>query len=161
MRTRLLALLTAALLAVGVGLADPTPALAADGGDCSANSFCLYQWMDLGAPVAGKRWQSSLQNIYNHSGHCLSIPPATWANGDNVSDNSGSLEWYFDRDLWGSAAIAVYNWTGCNPGGGSFYISNNNPGPISGGAIFNLSDYYYPQTSISLYHTITSISVTF
>jgi hypothetical protein len=154
-------LLTAALLAVGVGLANPTPAHAAFGGDCSRNSFCLYQWKDQGTQVAGNRWQTSLQNIYNHPGHCLSIPPAKWANGTSVSDNSGSLALSFDKNQWGSAIITIYNWTGCNPGGGSYYFSQDTefPHPYGGGIMFDLSLHVYPQTSITFYHTITSISV--
>jgi hypothetical protein len=127
------------------------------------NAFCLYQWRDRGTQVAGNRWQSSLQNIYNHPGHCLNIPPAKWANGTSVSDNSGSLQYRLDESQWGSAIITVYNWTGCNPGGGSYYFQNDRegPGPGSGLVIFNLSVERYPQTSITLYHTITSISVTY
>jgi hypothetical protein len=163
MRNRLLTLLTAALLAVGVSLANPTPALAAYGGDCAVNSFCLYQWRDLGTQVAGNRWQSSLQNIYNHPGHCLNLPPAKWANGTNVSDNSGSLEYRLSESGWRGSVITAYNWTNCNPGGGSFYFQNDRegPGPGWGATFHNLSVETYSQNSITLYHTITSISVTY
>jgi hypothetical protein len=161
MRTRFPALLAAALLAVGIGIVKPTPALAADGGKCSMNSFCLYQWRDFGAQVAGDRWQSTLQNIYNHPNHCVNIPPAKWANGTSVADNSGSAQYNLDVDEWGSAVITVYNWAGCNPGGGSYYFQNDRdtPGPGSGAFYYNLNVYTYPRTSITLYHSITSISV--
>jgi hypothetical protein len=157
MRTRLFALLATVLLAAGVSLSGATPALAAAGGTCSPNSFCLYQWTGCGAQVAGDRWQSSLYNIYNHPNHCLNIPPATWDNGTPVADNSGSLQWRVNQDLWAGHTIVVYNWANCNQGGGwAFWVPESSGSSYSNA---NLSSLTWIQTNITLYHTITSIAV--
>ncbi|GIM97333.1 peptidase inhibitor family I36 protein [Paractinoplanes toevensis] len=157
MRTRLFALFATVLLGVGVSLSGAAPALAAAGGTCSANSFCLYQWTGFGAQVAGDRWQTSLSNIYNHPNHCLNIAPATWDNGTAVADNSGSLQWRVNQDLWVGRTIEVFNWVNCNPGGGwGFWF------PESVGSSYsnsNLSTLKWVQTDITLYHTITSVAV--
>lgn len=157
MRTRLLALLAIAVLAVGISLSGASPALAAAGGTCSQNSFCLYQWIDYGAQVSGDRWQSSLYNINIHPNHCLNLSPATWANGTPVNDNSGSLQWRVNQDVWVGHTILVYNWINCNQDGGfGFWTVDSNPDAYS---ISNLSNITWVNNNITLYHTITSIAV--
>ncbi len=153
LRVRLvLAALFVGLLGVG---AAASPAQAASGGACSLNSFCLYQWTDFGTQVANDRWQTSFANILGHSNRCINIPPATWANGTGVSDNSGSMAWYGSA-TWGTYSIAYFNWTNCQTGGGwgeTGYLTG-------GGNLSNLNSYVYPTApSISLYHTITSIQI--
>lgn len=157
MRTRLVAALATALLAVGISLPGATPALAAAGGTCSANSFCLYQWVDFGAQVAGNRWQSSLNNIYSHANHCLNLAPATWSNGTPVNDNSGSLQWRVTQQLWVGHTIEVFNWVNCNPDGGfGYWIPSSATSSYSSS---NLSDLTWIGSSITLYHSVTSIAV--
>ena len=157
MRTRLFALLATVLLAVGISLPFAGPALAAAGGTCSANAFCLYQWTNYGALVAGDRWQSSLYNIYNHPNHCLNIAPAQWDNGTAVADNSGSLQWRVTQDLWVGRSIQVFNWVNCNPNGGWGYWYPSSVGSSYGSP--NLSGLTWIGADITLYHTITSVAV--
>jgi hypothetical protein len=148
------ALVVAATLGL-LGVAQP--AQAASGGACSNNAFCLYQWADFGAQVANDRWQTSFNNINNHANRCINIPPATWANGTGVADNSGSMAWNGSAE-WADWSIAYFNWTNCQTGGGwgeTGYLSG-------GGNLYNLSAYVYPsKPTISLYHTITSIQINY
>jgi hypothetical protein len=157
MRTRLFALLATALLAAGISLSGATPAAAAAGGTCNENSICLYQWINRGAQVSGDRWQSSLYNINSHLGHCLNLSPAAWDNGTPVADNSGSLQWRVNQDLWLGHTILIYNWVNCNNDGGfGFWSVNSVPSSYS---IDNLSTITWVGNNISPYHTITSIAV--
>lgn len=157
MRTRVSTLLATVLLAVGISLSGATPASAAAGGTCSENAFCLYQWVDYGAQVAGDRWQSSLTNIYNHPEHCLNLAPATWDNGTAVNDNSGSLQWRVNQQLWAGHTIEIYNWINCNPDGGFGFWTV--PSANSSDGISNLTTRQWVNNSITLYHTVTSIAV--
>lgn len=146
-----------ALAGVAVG---GTPALAAFGGACSANAFCLYQWENLEGPTAGHRWQSSYQNFVNHSGGCINLTGATWDNGDPVSDNSGSAMFTTGANggYWAGYAITVYNWVNCNAAGQYrllSYASDNTSGAWNG--LNQLKYDYPPGTTMNLYHTITSI----
>jgi hypothetical protein len=157
MRTRLFALLATALLAVGVSLSGVTPAMAASGGTCNQNAICLYQWVDYGGQVSGNRWQSSLYNINIHAGHCLNISPAEWDNGTPVNDNSGSLQWRINQDLWVGHTIFIYNWVNCNNEGGfgmwgiaSTSDSRSYP---------NLSSLTWINNNLNAYHAISSIMV--
>lgn len=157
MRTRLFALLATALLAVGISLSGATPAMAAAGGTCNQNSICLYQWINFGAQISGDRWQSSLYNINTHPNHCLNLSPAAWANGTPVNDNSGSLQWRINQDLWVGHTIFIYNWVNCNNEGGfGFWGIDSNHDSLS------WADLHYDHwalNTIPLYHTITSIAV--
>lgn len=156
----MLALAVASILgALSFGVA---PAQAAFGGACAGNSFCLYQWKDLDGPTAGSRWQSSYTNIYNHSGHCLNIPAATWANGDPVSDNSASamLTTNANGGAWSGYSITMFNWTNCNSAGQwkvLDYLGDNTSDAWNDLAAIK---YQYPSGStMTLYHTVTSILV--
>jgi len=157
MRTRLFALLATVLLASGISLSGATPALAAAGGTCSENSICLYQWTNFGAQVSGDRWQSSLYNINIHPGSCLNLAPAAWDNGTPVNDNSGSLQWRINQDLWVGHTILVYNWVNCNNSGGFGFWSVNSSSASYSNA--NLSSITWINSDSTLYHTITSIAV--
>lgn len=149
-------------VAVAVGLASvgigASPALAsAAGGNCATNNFCLYRFENYNGKISGERWQTSFQNIWNSSGHCISIPPAQYSGGGAVADNSQSMQ-YKGSSTWGNYIITYYNWTGCNASGQwgqTGYLSNFVGYP-------NLNAYTYPAPAgngISLGETITSIDI--
>lgn len=143
------------ILMIGAGISVASPAQAASGGTCSLNSFCLYQWNGFGAQVANDRWQTSFQNLANQG--CINLGNAAWANGTLVRDNSASMAWY-GSSQWAGWTIGYHNWANCQDGGGwgnTTYLNVS-------GQLDPLSGLTYPSaqgTNISLYHTITSISI--
>lgn len=147
------------LTAIGLTLAvAPAPAQAAYGGDCTPGGyFCLYQWTLFGSPTTNARWQTSINNIFQHPNGCLTIPPAVWANGDPVNDNSGSMQ-FIGTAYWHNYNVKVFNWTGCNPGGGYFILGADTTS-LQG----DLHDRLYTVNSpgYSAYHSITSIQISF
>jgi hypothetical protein len=157
LRVRLaLAVLFAAVLGAG-GLANP--AQAAFGGTCATNAFCLYQWTGLGAQVAGDRWQSSYTNIIVNHGGCLNLGSATWDNGTPVNDNTGSamVNTGSNGGAYTQYAVTLFNWTNCNTSGQwkvIGYLGDN-----TSYALDNFNNYLYNNSSISLYHTVTSIGI--
>lgn len=158
LRLAIASFISALMLAAGFTVA--TPAQAAFGGLCSANSFCLYQWTGLGAQVENNRWQSSYGNFIGHSGGCIDLSGPTWANGTPVNNNSGSLMWRTTVGGWEQYAITVFNWANCNTAGQWEVIGYLG----SAGSQFsydNLSNYDYSDSgsAITLYHTISSISI--
>ena len=161
LRLRLvLAALAVSLLAVGaVTVQGATPAQAAAGGNCAANSFCLYQWTNYGALDAGDRWQTTFSNFYNHGNQCINISPATWDNGTPVADNSGSMQWN-GSSTWSDYTITFYNWVNCNAAGAWGQTPY-----LSGAAGYpDLSAFTYPSpagTTIKPFHTITSVDIQF
>lgn len=146
-----LATLAVSLLMVMVG---GTAAFATVYHNCAQYFICLYQWVNYGSG----QWYSSFNNIYQHTNNCLTIPPATWPNGTNVSDNSGSIVVNGDTaggNVWQHYTLYVFNWVNCNSDGG--VDSFNLVGPSQ---IDDLSIAHYVNVpSISLYHTITSIEL--
>lgn len=158
LRVRLvLAVLFVSVLGVGVAA---SPAHAAFGGVCSGDAFCLYQWTGLGAQVEGNRWQSSYYNITNNHGGCINLAGATWANGTLVNDNSGSIMWKTQSSGYTQYAITVFNWTNCNTSG-QWEVIGYLGSAGSQFSLDNLNNYDYSDSgsSISLYHTITSIGI--
>ena len=157
MLRRVLALFATAVLSVTVGLFGAAPAQAAAGGACAQNAICLYQWVDYGAQVSGNRWQSSLQNIYDHPNHCLNLSPATWANGTPVNNNSGSLQWKTNSVWWQYSIIGVYDSANCAGAGLSLgWQVDTVPDQYNYNNLNNLKFY---NSSVPLYHNITSIQV--
>lgn len=131
-------------------LAPAAPASAATIQGCPSQSICLYQAQNF----AQDRWQTSLNNVYQHTNMCLNIPNAQWSNGTPVADNSASLV-VNNNDAaspWIYYNVYVHNWANCNSGGGVrlFQPSVQQVGYLSA----------FPyDTGASMYHTITSIEL--
>lgn len=156
--TKILRLALAGLLAAMLGAVSfVSPASAAFGGVCASNSFCLYQWTGLGAQVEGNRWQSSYNNIISGDG-CLTLGSAAWANGTLVTDNSGSIMWKTTVGGYEQYAITVFNWQNCNASG-PFKVIGYLGSAGSQYSLDNLNNYTYSNSTIKLYHTITSIGI--
>lgn len=150
-----LALLLAALLTLA-GLAVAAPAQAADAGNCSAESFCLYQWTDYKAQVTGDRWQTSFDNMLAHPNGCINLAGAVWDNGSPVADNTASMQWNSNA-TYRDYVITFYNWTNCN-GAGAWGQTPFLTGPAG----WTDLHFGYPSSpSISVYHTITSVQITY
>jgi hypothetical protein len=146
------------LIVAGAVLAAAVPAQADTIHSTPADTFALDQWVNYG----GGHWQTSFYNIHLHSAggitSCMNIAPATWpTNGDDITDNSASMvvngEPY--PDAWSNYTVYVFNWTNCNPDGGY----DSFPGSEDTGLPDLSQPYYVNNTSIHLYHTITSIEL--
>lgn len=144
---------------LGVGV-SASPANAAFGGLCAADAFCLYQWTGLGAQVAGNRWQSSYDNFLLNHGGCINMAGATWANGTPVDNNSGSIMWRTVSSGYTQYAITVFNWANCNTSG-QWEVIGYLGSAGSQYSLDNLTHYDYSDSgsSISLYHTISSVGI--
>lgn len=158
LKMALAAMLVGVLGAVAVPL-GASPALAAAGGTCSANSFCLYQWTNYGAQYAGDRYQRGFDEFYQFSNECINIRPSIWGNGTPVVDNTASMGWN-GSSAWSHYTITYFDAANCN-GSGAWgqtpYLSG-----LSGYA--NLNNYLYPYpsgTSIRLFHTIASLQIVY
>lgn len=163
---RFAAAIAASLLILAGSMTIGAPAQAAFGGTCAANSFCLYPWTGLGAPVAGDRWQSSISNIANHTDGgvqgCLNLGSATWNNGTPVNDNAASamVNMTSTGNHWAYYTLDTYNWANCNAAGQSGHLTYLPDGHLEGWDNLNNEGYDLPAgTTMKMYHTITSIRV--
>lgn len=156
LRLLLASLFAAALMVVST----PAPALAAFGGVCAGDSFCLYQWTGLGAQVEGNRWQTSYYNVINNHGGCINLGSAAWANGTLVNNNSGSIMWKTQSSGYTQYAITVFNWVNCNTDG-QWEVIGYLGAAGTQYTLDNLTNYDYGDSgsSLTLYHTITSIGI--
>jgi hypothetical protein len=160
MRKRIAAILAALGLAIGGGLAVATPAQAISVYDCASRSICLYQWTGYGGPApegSAGRWQSSIQNIWNHANGCVNLtaPAAYWPNGDHVWDNSASAITN-DDSQWDDYDVIFYNWANCagNGSSGGFLAIS-----LDGTTLLSNLNNYGIAPGITAYHTITSVQI--
>lgn len=148
MKRKWVSLLASFVLVLGAIFGNSSPAVAATHNCTDGGYVCLFQWTNFGA---GK-WQTSFSNIIGPWDGCLNIPPATWSNGTNVSDNSGSLVITGISSYPSGTNIILYNWTNCQSGGGltsypawqTNSVSDLSTVPIGNG--------------LNAYHTITSVA---
>lgn len=136
---------------LGVGAAA-SPARAATVQGCPGQSLCLYQAQGF----AQERWQTSLNNVYQHTNMCLNIPNAQWSNGTPVADNAGSLVVNNNDPAspWIYYNVYVHNWANCNGGGGYRLFQ-----PSVQQVAYLSAMPYIPDTGQALYHTITSVEL--
>jgi hypothetical protein len=115
---------------------------------------CLFQNVSYNA----NQWYSSITNIDLHPNECLTIPPAKYADGNNVSDGSSSLIVNSDTasgNQWQYFTIYFFNWVNCNSDGGVRAFNMNTLTHIP-----DLYSWHYNNVpSISMARTITSIEI--
>jgi hypothetical protein len=132
-----------------------TPALASGTYmNCAYLNVCLFQNVSYNA----NQWYSSITNIDLHPNECLTIPPAKYADGNNVSDGSSSLIVNSDTasgNQWQYFTIYFFNWVNCNSDGGVRAFNMNTLTHIP-----DLYSWHYNNVpSISMARTITSIEI--
>lgn len=155
----LAALLVTITGAVGAATLGAAPAMAANGGTCSANSFCLYQWTNYGAQVAGDRYQRGFDEFIQFSNNCINIRPSVWNNFTNVVDNSLSMGWN-GSSTWSHYIIAYFDGSNCPATG----ARGETPYLTNLGGLANLNNYVYPYPAGStthLAHTIASLQLVY
>lgn len=159
MRRKIALLLVSLLATMTLTQASGSPVYAnavhACGSATVDNLICLYQNTNYGAG----RWQSSFQNIYNHTNNCLTIGSGPkWPNGTAVDNNSWALVVNGDgspSNVWSYYDIYIFNWAGCDSDGGVDVFPGSGQSSIP-----NLTCcYYVNQTSIHLNKTISSIEL--
>jgi hypothetical protein len=156
MRNKIWAALAAfAAMSLAVfGFAAPAMATGGPYMNCAYLNVCLFQNINYNA----NQWHSSIANIDLHTNECLTIPPAQYADGNNVSDGSSSLVVNSDTangNPWQYYTIYFFNWINCNSDGGvrAFPMTAITHIP----SLYSWS--YYNVPSISMARTITSIEV--
>jgi len=154
MRNKIITGLAALLLATAGMLFIASPAQASVLG-CPADTICLYQWINFGAPAGATNpgWKSSFHNLVYGNAGCINLtdPAAYWPNGTPVWDNSGSLVVNGSGAYGQQDGISFYNSLNCNSNTGVISYDANWTSSESDLRTVPMGYGYYA------YHTIASI----